>query len=169
MNSRGKRRLTNLVLIAALLLSGPVGGEDDSLMKVNFRDLISRADLTYNTPVSRREESMPIGNGRMGSLVWTIPTALRLQIDRVDVCASNGASNSFPERHSGYCGGCAFVDVDFIDYGEDGFSEQTRQYLSCYDGLVTVESEGVEVQVLTWHEQGVVAIRISDQRKQPAP
>jgi len=28
---------------------------------------------------------MPVGNGRMGSLVWTTPTALRFQINRVDV------------------------------------------------------------------------------------
>jgi len=168
MNSRGKRRLANLVLITALLLSASAESNDDSLIKVNFRNLISRADLKYNTPVSRSEEGMPVGNGRMGSLVWTTPTALRLQINRVDIFASNCTTNSFPERHSDYCGGCGFVDVDFVDFGHDVFNENTRQHLSCYDGLVTIEGEGVEVQVLAWHEQDVMAIRISDQRKQPA-
>lgn len=190
MKSGGKRYLKILVFIAALLLSSAAGDEDHSLIEVNFRNLVSRADIEYATPVSRSEEGLPIGNGRMGSLVWTTLTALRLQINRVDVFAADCATNSFPERHSDYCGGCGFVDIDFIDYGEDVFSSEqtrqhrvagilpanrgrdaldTRQHLSCYDGLVTVEGNGVEVQVLVWHEQDVMAIKVSDQRKKPAP
>jgi hypothetical protein len=142
----------------------------DSLMNVNYKALIGRADLTYDRPTTRSEEGLPVGNGRMGSLVWTIPTALRLQINRVDVFASNCATNSFPERHSDYCGGCGFVDVDFVEYGQDVFgSEHTRLHLSCYDGLVTVEGNGVEVQLLAWHQQDVMAINVSDKRKEPAP
>ena len=169
MSYHGKQRLTYLVFMTSLLLPGLAGSTDDSLLKVDFRNLVSRADLHYNKPIDRSEEGLPVGNGRMGSLVWTTPTALRLQINRVDVFASNCATNSFPERHSDYCGGCGFVDVDFIDYGEDVFNEQTRQHLSCYDGLVTIEGNGVEVQVLAWHEQDVMAVRVSDQREQPAP
>jgi len=170
MKTGGKRHLKILVFIAAVLLSSAAGGEDHSLIEVNFRNLVSRADLEYETPVSRSEEGLPVGNGRMGSLVWTTPTALRLQINRVDVFPANCATNSFPERHSDYCGGCGFVDIDFIEYGEDVFSsERTRQHLSCYDGLVTVEGNGVEVQVLAWHEQDVMAIKVSDQRKKPTP
>lgn len=170
MKSGSKRYLAILIFIVALLLSSAAGSEDSSLMKVNFGNLISRADLEYNTPVSRSEEGMPVGNGRMGSLVWTTPAALRLQINRVDVFPANCATNSFPERHSDYCGGCGFVDIDFIDYGEDIFNnEGTRQYLSCYDGLVTVEGNGVEAKLLVWHEQDVMAIKVSDQRENPAP
>jgi hypothetical protein len=164
-----KRSFMSVVIVFSAFLPLVRAGVVKSVLDVNYKALVSRADLTYDRPVERSEEGMPVGNGRMGGLVWTTPTALRLQINRMDVFASNGATNSFPERHSDYCGGCGFVDVDFIDYGDDVFSEQTRQHLSCYDGLVTVEGEGVEVQVLTWHEQDVMAIRISDQRKQPAP
>ena len=146
-----------------------VGAEKSVILDVNHRRLISRADLTYNKPVARREEGLPVGNGRMGSLVWTTTTSLRLQINRVDVFPSNCATNSFPERHSDYCGGCGFVDVDFVDYGEDVFSsEQTRQHLSCYEGLVTLVGNGVDARVLAWHEQDVMALRISDRRGQLA-
>ena len=106
----------------------------------------------------------------MGSLVWTTPAALRLQINRVDVFASNCATNSFPERHSDYCGGYGLVDIDFVDYGQDVFSsEQTRQHLSCYDGLVTVTGRGVETQCVAWPERDVLAIQVSDQRRRPTP
>jgi hypothetical protein len=122
MKTGDKRNLTILVFIAVLPLSCAAGSEDSSLMEVNFRSLVSRANLEYDTPVNRSEEGMPIGNGRMGSLVWTKPTALKLQINRVDVFPSNCATNSFPERHSDYCGGCGFVDIDFVDYGRGMYS-----------------------------------------------
>jgi len=170
MNSGGKLCLTSLVFIAALPLSGAAAGRDGSLMDVNFRNLVSHADIEYSTPVARSEEGLPVGNGRMGSLIWTTPTSLRLQINRVDVFPANCATNSFQERHSDYCGGCGFVDVDFVDFGEDVFSGTAfRQHLSCYDGLVTIEGTGVEVQVLAWHEQDVMAIQVNDRRKKPAP
>lgn len=41
----------------------------------DFRALAARADLVYDRPVGRSEEGMPIGTGRMRSLVWTTPTA----------------------------------------------------------------------------------------------
>src|SRR5690348_2259021 len=74
--------------------------------------LISQADLIYDKPVPRSEEGVPIGNGRMGSLVWTSPTALKLQINRVDVQPMNRDTNSFVERNTDYMGGCGFVDLD---------------------------------------------------------
>jgi len=35
--------------------------------------LIGEADLICDKPAPRSEEGMPIGNGRMGTLVWTAP------------------------------------------------------------------------------------------------
>jgi hypothetical protein len=83
------------------------------LPDVDYRRLVSRADLHYDKPVSRSEEGIPVGNGRMGSLVRTTPEAIRLQINRVDVFANNSYSTSFPARNSDYCGGCGFVDISF--------------------------------------------------------
>ena len=104
------------------------------LTEVDFRKLISRSDLIYTKPVPRSEEGMPVGNGRMGSLVWTTPAQLRLQINRADVYANNCATNSFFERHNDYCGGCAYLDIEFggQPFPESGF----RQHLSVYDGAL---------------------------------
>lgn len=138
-----------------------------AILGVDYRKLISRADLIYDAPVERSEEGQPVGNGRMGSLVWTIPSALKFQINRVDVFGNNSASDNFYERHSDYCGGIGYVDIDF---GEKVFTvPQFRQHLSCYDGLETVTGNAVEAKVLTWHEQDVMAIQIKDNRKNLAP
>jgi hypothetical protein len=137
-------------------------------LEVNYANLIARADIHYDQPVIRSEEGMPLGNGRMGSLVWTVPTALKLQINRVDVFATNCTSNAFPERHTDYCGGCAFVDLEFVDYGEDAFpSDRTSQHLACYNGLVTVKGRDVEVRALAGQERDVMAFEITDRRSKP--
>lgn len=139
-----------------------------NLIEVDSKRLVSRADITYSRLAVRSEEGLPIGNGRMGSLLWATPSSLKMQINRVDVFANGCATNSFPERHTDYCGGCGFVDVDFAEYANDVFpSGRTTQHLSAYDGLVTIEGNGVGVQALAWNEQDVIAIEITDRRVKP--
>jgi hypothetical protein len=157
-----------------------------NLIDADYRSLVSRADLHYDKPVSRSEEGIPVGNGRMGSLVWTTPEAIRLQINRVDVFANNSYTTSFPARNSDYCGGCGFVDITFggdvftnektlqhrvagilpADRGRDALD--TRLHLSCYDGLADVQGDAVAANVLAWNEQDVMALELRDSREQPA-
>ncbi len=167
--------LESLFLIlnaAGLALAGPepqktpaVGGH---ILDVDFRGLVSRADIAYGKLVTCSEEGLPIGNGRMGSLLWATPSSLKMQVNRVDVFAAGCATNSFPERHTDYCGGCGFVDIDFSEYGHDVFPrERTVQHLSVYDGSVTLEGEGVRIQASVWNEQDVIIAQITDTRDKP--
>ncbi|MFB0525090.1 MAG: hypothetical protein ACETVZ_06080, partial [Phycisphaerae bacterium] len=178
--SPGRLTAESIVLVIALLWLGaaapaasrlrskPAGA--DSWIEVNHESLISRADITYDKPVTRSEEGLPIGNGRMGSLVWTLPSALKFQINRVDVFAENCETNSFPVRDSDYGYGCAYVDIDFVDFGDDVFvGSAFRQHLSLYDGLQTCKGKGVTASVLAWPERDVMAVEVDDQRTQPAP
>src|SRR4051812_1873477 len=87
--------------LAAILFATAVRG---ALLEVDYPRLIGRADLHYSNEVDRSESGMPIGNGRMGTLVWTTPSALHFQINRVDVFGNNSATESFPQRHTDYCG-----------------------------------------------------------------
>ena len=105
----GAFRFTVALFALAVFACGSVAA--DGLFRVDYRDLVGRADLTYEGPTARSEEGLFVGNGRMGSLVWTTPTALKFQVNRVDVFRSNCGTNSFPERHSDYCNGCGFVDA----------------------------------------------------------
>src|SRR4051795_440404 len=98
------------ILLLLVVLTGFACAEP---LKIDYRALISRADLDYDKPARRSEEGMPIGNGRMGSLVWTTPSAIHFQINRDDVFAEDCTTTSFPRTHSDYASGCAFVDIDF--------------------------------------------------------
>jgi hypothetical protein len=142
--------------------------EHESLAAVDYRRLISRGDLVYEKPVARSEEGMPIGNGRMGSLVWTMPQQLRFQINRADVYPNNCASNAFFERHNDYCGGCAYLDIDFTPdapFPETGFPQR----LSIYDGVLAIEARGLTVRIFVWPDRDVIAVSIEDRRPAPAP
>jgi len=135
-------------------LAAPVAAAAASAQSGNdaLRFLISDADLIYDKPAPRSEEGMPIGNGRMGTLVWTTPQSVRMQINRVDVYANNSYTNSFFERHNDYCGGCGFVEIEF---GRDIFPDSAFvQSLSVYDGLLKANS----VEAVAWPEQDVIAI-----------
>lgn len=115
---------------------------------MDVRKVISHSDLIYVRPASRIEEGIPVGNGRMGSLVWTTPSQLRFQINRVDVYANNCSSNSFFERHNDYC---AYLDIEFggQPFPESGFN----QHLSVYDGTLMIEGDGVSLRIVAWPAQ----------------
>ncbi|RPI25271.1 MAG: glycoside hydrolase, partial [Acidobacteria bacterium] len=127
------------------------------LVKIDYRKVISRGDLDYSEPARRSEEGMPVGNGRMGSLVWTTPSSLKFQINRVDVFAADGRTASFPVVDSDYASGCAYVDINVTSAGEDVFSPgpNFNQHLSIYDGLMTAGGKGVTARVLGWPARDV--------------
>src|SRR5262249_50910133 len=152
-----RRSLILSPIAGALAQSTP---QADSLLDVDFRKLISRADLVYDKPVERSESGMPVGNGRMGSLVWTTPRQLRLQINRADVYANDSATNSFFERHNDYCGGCAYLDVDLG--GETFPASGFPQRLSVYDGILTIDAKDVTARVFGWPVRDVMVIQVDD-------
>lgn len=158
-------RFPRPLLAAAWLLPAIVRADEPVL-----RALIGRADLAYPAPVVRSEDGLPIGNGRMGSLVWTTPTSVRLQVNRVDVQPMDAATTSFFERNSDYMGGCAFADVDLGASGADVFAaEKCPQHLSVYDGLLGLHGRGVDVRAVALPEHDVFAIELDDERAAPQP
>ena len=159
-----------LVLVLSLVAAPCARAQSGSskILDVNFRKLISRADLSYDKPASRSEEGMPVGNGRMGSLVWTSPSALKFQINRVDVFAENSYTTSFPRADTDYASGCAYLDINLVQSGDDVFAGAGfHQSLSVYEGLMTAQGKGVTAGVLAWPGRDVMAVEIDDQRAQP--
>lgn len=135
------------------------------MLSVNFRKLVSRADLIFTKPVCCNESSLPIGNGQMGGLIWTSPNALHFQINRVDVFSSNSYTGSF-DANNDYCGGCGFVDINFND---KLFSQRcTSQHLAIYDGLLTIEGCGIKTRMFVSHEQDVMVMEVNNHCNQPS-
>ena len=50
---------------------------------------IESSGIVLDAPTDRPNEGLPIGNGRMGTLVWTALSSLEFQLNRVDVFAVN--------------------------------------------------------------------------------
>jgi hypothetical protein len=160
----GANKLSRRVFLGAAGVAASVAAAQDTAAggSADTRELVSTADLVYDRPVPRSEEGIPVGNGRMGSLVWTSPDQIHLQINRPDVYANGSSTNSFFERHNDYCGGCGFIDIDFDGdvFPESGF----RQHLSIYDGLLTVNGVGATARLLGWPEQDVMALEMETPR-----
>jgi hypothetical protein len=153
--------------LAAAGLAATADSGTPSLLDVNYRNLVSRADLVYDKPAPRSEAGIPVGNGRMGTLVWTTRTALRFQINRADVYANSCASNTFNERNNDYCGGCAYLDIDL---GADTFpASGFSQHLSLYDAALDIKASGVSSRILAWPTEDVLAAEINYQRPTASP
>ncbi len=139
-------------------------------LDVDFKTAISRGDLDFTYPTTRSEEGMPVGNGRTGSLVWTTPSALKLQINRCDVFGVDASSVSFPYADSDYASGCGYVDINVVSAGADVFANPGfNQHLALYDGIMTAKGAGLTARVLAWNAHDVMAIEIDDRRKHPEP
>ena len=69
------------------------------------------SELIYEQPAASPDAGQPIGNGRMGTMVWTSPEVIHLQINRVDVFAVNRDHSGNQFSATDYCGGIAGVVV----------------------------------------------------------
>lgn len=161
-----------LILIAISVPWGTIAGtaepgSRDSL-DADHETLVSEADLIYTKPAVRPVEGQPIGNGRMGTMVWTTPCAVHFQINRNDVFAVN--RNHAGEQHgpADYCGGCAAVAVEL---GGNPFAagDAFRQRLSLYNAEVRMTAPGVSVRCFVASQADVLLMEINDQREEPQP
>jgi len=182
-----KRHLQQLIYLTTLfvpLLSSwanhsIVAANDFWLLDVDYRALVSQADLAYLSPVEDPVAGQPIGNGRMGSAVWTTAGGVHFQVNRTDVFSVN-RNHRGPATHVtnevaartgksvplvDYCGGCAKVDIELGDeaFGDGPF----LQRLSLYDAESTVSADQVRVRCLVSANRDVMAIEIEDLRESP--
>jgi hypothetical protein len=106
----------------------------------------------------------------MGSLVWTTPSELHLQVNRVDVYGNDCTTNSFFERHNDYCGGCGYVDIDFGGEADKPFpGSGFPQHLSVYDGELSIKAKGVRLEMIATPASDVMAISVEDSRPKLGP
>ncbi len=131
------------------------------------RKRISEADLNTMHPVAYPNEGYPIGNGRMGTLVWTTPDAIRFQINRVDVFAVNRNAEGTP--HPGvtdYGGACAQISIEI---GSDVFNTDFQQHLSLYDARCTIKGGGISAACWISANDDLMVVELTDSRKHPKP
>jgi len=137
------------------------------MFHVNYRAVVSQADLIYQSPAEKPVEGQPIGNGKMGTMVWTTPNAINFQINRSDVFAVNKVHEGAQFGPADYCGGCASITVDL---GSEEFcGEAFEQRLSLYDAEVLITGVGVSVRCFISAISDVLVLELDDQRQEPKP
>lgn len=139
---------------------------DPSIFQTDYAALVSRGDLIYRQPVDHGRQGHPIGNGRMGIMVWTTPDAIRLQINRIDVFAANKNHRGDKYGKTDTWGGCAQISIDVggeVFQNKEGFS----QHLSLYEAEEVVEGDGVRVRCFVASVCDVLVMEIDDQRTEP--
>ncbi len=136
------------------------------LIKVDYRALVSRADLVYESPAEVSIEGTPIGNGCMGTTVWTTPRSVRFQINRNDLFSSDrnhAGSHGCPVD---YRGPCARIEVDVGDVVfEKG--DSFCQHLSVYDAECTVTGKGFRLRCFVSSARDLLVLEYDDQRSDP--
>ncbi|MBN2292027.1 MAG: hypothetical protein JXM70_06350 [Pirellulales bacterium] len=141
---------------------------NSSLISVDYRELVSRSDLIYKAPVKEAVEGHAVGNGRMGSMVWTTPAALHMQINRNDVFAVNKDHIGSQTDSVDYCSGCGLVTVEV---GGSPFARigPFEQKLCLYDGEELITGKDVSVRCFACSTSDVMVVEIDDRRKKPLP
>ena len=137
------------------------------MLNVDYRAVVSKADLIYQNPVEKPVEGQPIGNGKMGTLVWTTPNAICFQINRNDVFAVNKGHVGTQFDSTDYCGGCASITVDL---GSEEFGGKVfEQRLSLYDAEVSITGTGIQMRCFVSAVSDVLVLEMDDQRENPKP
>ncbi|SVD80512.1 uncharacterized protein METZ01_LOCUS433366, partial [marine metagenome] len=137
-----------------------------------YTEQIESSDIALEAPTNRPNEGLPIGNGRMGTLVWTALSSLEFQINRVDVFAVNrnaaGEHFSATGATTDYCGTCARLRVDC---GNEPFrpSPDFRQDLSLHSARCAVDGRGVSAECWVAAEDDIMVVTITDDRETPLP
>jgi hypothetical protein len=132
------------------------------------KDVIQQANLNYSGIDRMPEAGLPIGNGRMGTLVWLTGDAVHLQLNRVDVFANDGRSISFARADSDYGHGCALMDICFPDF-HDTFGPDTKQSLDVYTGTAVIEGKDVTLTLRFGMQEDVLLVELDDRRCAGAP
>ena len=146
------------------------------LVDVDFQALISRSDLHYLSPVDNSVEGQPIGNGRMGTMVWTTPDGLQFQINRSDVFAVNRNHHGpwgipFYQRPPGptdFCGACARITIEW-EGGPFQRGEHFRQDLSLYEAECHIQGDGILARCFVSAVADLLVLEIEDRRQRPEP
>ena len=137
------------------------------MITMDYARYLAPIDLHFTKP-TKPIEGIPLGNGRMGSLVWIDGSGSKLQFNfgRPDVFY-RGSATSYWSNKSHTDGGSKIGNVD-IGFQGSPFAATCTQDLHAYDGYETVQGSNVSVRIVPWRDRDVFAIEITDNRAAPS-
>lgn len=133
----------------------------------DLKTFIGNADLHYRGIDRIPEAGMPVGNGRMGSLIWFQGEEMHMQWNRSDVFANDSTTQSFREECSDYNAGTGIIDLNLGTGADCIFDENLQQHLSVYDGYYRMEAEQVFMEVFLDMDRDICYLHLQDHREIP--
>ena len=149
---------------AATAAGTPAGS---SMITMDYAKYLAPIDLHFTKP-TQPIEGIPLGNGKMGSLVWIDGSGSKLQFNfgRPDVFYMGSATTTW--THKSHTDGNS--KVGHVDIGFQGspFASTCNQDLHAYDGYESIQGADVSVRIVPWRARDVFAIEITDNRVAPS-
>ena len=142
----------------------PIGS---SMVTIDYAGYLAPIDLHYTKP-TEPIEGIPLGNGKMGSLVWVDKSGSLLQFNfgRPDVFFRGSATTTWTD--SSHIDGNSKVGRVDISFSGNPFSNNCIQHLNTYDGYESLEGANVSARIVAWRDHDVFAIEINDTRSTPS-
>lgn len=141
--------------------------DGSSMISMDYAAYLAPVDLHFTKP-TLPIEGIPLGNGKMASLVWINKSgsAIQFNFGRPDVFFRGSATTTWTD--SSHIDGNSKVGQLAINFSGDPFSNTCIQHLHTYDGYERVEGDGVSMKIVPWRDHDVFAIEITDKRSSPS-
>ena len=140
---------------------------DLSMITMDYAKYLVPIDLHFTKP-TKPIEGIPLGNGKMGTLVWIDGSGSKLEFNfgRPDVFYRGSATSDWGNK-SRTDGNSKIGNVDIAFQGSP-FASTCNQDLHAYDGYESIQGADVSVRVVPWRDRDVFAIEITDNRAAPS-
>lgn len=141
--------------------------DGSTMIAMDYAGYLAPVDLHFTRPTNPIE-GIPLGNGKMGSLVWIDKSGSSIQFNfgRPDVFYRGSATTTWTE--SSHIDGNSKVGNVAINFSGSPFSDTCIQHLNTYDGYERIEGAGVSAKIVAWRNHDVFAIEITDNRSTPS-
>jgi alpha-L-fucosidase 2 len=122
---------------------------------VDYARYLSKHDVVFNHPITDPASAAPVGNGRVGAMVWN-DDGLRMQISGVDTSEETAFSAGLIHLYT----------TSPLESPQARF----QQRLSIYDGILTISYDpNLTVTLMGAPDSEVMGIHVSDRRPVPSP
>jgi hypothetical protein len=136
------------------VVDGPMGQAFDparGALNVDYAGYFSKHDIVYNKANVNPLYGLPVGNGRVGALVWSANNGLTMQVSGVDTSQQTAFG----------AGNVTFTTNPALDAGSTTF----QQRLALYDGTLSTKYDANRtVTVLGAAGSEVIGIHVADAR-----
>ncbi|MEI7899819.1 MAG: hypothetical protein WCK89_06170 [bacterium] len=141
--------------------------EGSTMITMDYAKYLAPIDLHFTKP-TKPIDGIPLGNGRMGTLVWIdeAGSGLHFNFGRPDVFYRGSATTTF--SYTSHTDGNSKVGHVDISFAGSPFAKTCNQDLHAYDGYEGVQGVNVSARIVAWRDRDVFAIEITDNRDEPS-